>query len=199
MTPPGRDPLLGWISIRTGAAPLLPSMRELRVTEQLAQQGKKQPGQQPRLLLLLGRQSDHAGATITLPYQVYQVTSAANGKQLQPPLVPVPLRTINLGRSLGHKAYSTFEPVIPLSRVSTDQHEGKDTSRGQKAAPAAQSSLIAAADASTAHVTAVEAYYQGLLQDLGRLCQEVSNQSGVLHGLQAQQDQLLRALQQVPQ
>jgi hypothetical protein len=123
----------------------------------------------------------------------------ANGNQPQAPLVPVPLKTINLGRSLGHKAYSTFEPVIPLSGLSIEQDGGNDSGKEQKATPAGQASLITAADASVAHVAAVEVYYQGLLQDLGRLCQEVSMQSGVLQGLQAQQDQLLRTLQQLSQ
>ncbi|KAJ9505656.1 hypothetical protein QJQ45_026866 [Haematococcus lacustris] len=195
LVPEGRDPVLGWVSVRAGSSPDQASMREAAVTQQLCRlPGSSSSQAAPCLFALLTRWPDHNGATLSLQYSVSasQPEPAcrlfhALSSDTQPLLLrPVTLDVLNLAASSGHKAYTTFAPTLPLPPPS-----------GQAAPPqgsAAPHPLAAAASALTQQVAHMEGYHQALLRDLHLTCRAVSEHSASVQALMKERQDLLAAL-----
>ncbi|KAJ9533117.1 hypothetical protein QJQ45_018202, partial [Haematococcus lacustris] len=174
LVPEGRDPVLGWVSVRAGSSPDQASMREAAVTQQLCRLPSSSSSQgAPCLFAFLTRWPDHNGATLSLQYRLFHALSF----DTQPLLLrPVTLDVLNLAASSGHKAYSTFAPTLPLPPPS-----------GQAAPPqgsAAPHPLAAAASALTQQVAHMEGYHQALLRDLHLTCRAVLEHSATVQDLQ---------------
>ncbi len=212
---------IGWFMHRPGT-PQHPSLREALVTaslqQWLAQQqqqqqtssshatsgssssraapsvGQSSPQLPPVVFGVIGSGEDHAGATITLQYRMFQAIAAPSPASStdstgtsRAGLQPLQLQTLNLGRSLGHHADAGS------SSSSSMGFEGATFGAALDAAPPEEAQQLLRqleAAAAAQQVGAIEGVYGALLRRLEGLATEVGGQMAEVDILRQQQEVL---------